>query len=90
MQTPVIILRDGWNEETLTHEFAHHLRHADETRGEIARTPFRMNANGERILSDRYPGNEYNSARNLEEAATVAESLVRIQKPSDGANGHYA
>ena len=30
------------------------------------------------------------TAINLEEAATVAESLVRIQEPSSGANGYYA
>ena len=90
LKTPVIILKKGWNEETLVHEFTHHLRHVDETRDGLTRTPFRMNDNGERVSSLVYRDNEFNSLCNLEEASTVAESLVRIQKPSVGANGYYA
>ena len=41
------------------------------------------------MSSRAYDRKEYNSAVNLEEAATVAESLVRIQAPSKGANGYY-
>lgn len=33
LKTPVIILRPGWDEETLVHEFTHHLRFMDDTRG---------------------------------------------------------
>ena len=90
LKTPVIILRKGWDEETLVHEFTHHLRHADATRDGLTRTPFRMNDRGERIDPIVYRADEFNSLRNLEEASTVAESLVRIQKPSVGANGYYA
>ncbi|MBE6518298.1 MAG: hypothetical protein E7Z70_01970 [Thermoplasmata archaeon] len=90
LKTPVIILGKDWNEETLVHEFTHHLRHVDETRGGLTRTPLKLNENGERISSTRYAPKEYNSALNLEEASTVAESLVRIQAPSAGANGYYA
>lgn len=90
LKTPVIILRKGWDEETLVHEFTHHLRHADATRDGLTRTPFRMNDRGERIDPIVYRDDEFNSLRNLEEASTVAESLVRIQKPSQGANGYYA
>lgn len=90
LKTPVIILGRNWNEETLVHEFTHHLRHVDETRGGITRTPLRLNENGERVSSARYDRREFNSAVNLEEASTVAESLVRIQAPSTGANGYYA
>lgn len=90
LKTPVIILRKGWDEETLVHEFTHHLRHADATRDGLTRTPFRMNDRGERIDPIVYRADEFNSLRNLEEASTVAESLVRIQKPSQGANGYYA
>lgn len=91
LKTPVIILKKGdWNEETLVHEFTHHLRHVDETRGDLTRTPLKLNENGERISSLLYRPEEFNSAINLEEASTVAESLVRIQEPSSGANGYYA
>lgn len=90
LKTPVIILGKDWNEETLVHEFTHHLRHVDETRGGLTRTPLKLNAAGERVSMRDYTQKEYNSATNLEEAATVAESLVRIQEPSSGPNGYYA
>ena len=89
LKTPVIILGKNWDEETLVHEFTHHLRHVDQTRGGLTRTPLKLNAGGERVSSRAYDTREYNSAVNLEEAATVAESLVRIQAPSKGANGYY-
>ena len=78
MKTPVIVLRPGWDEETLVHEMTHHLRQEDVTRGGIARTPMKLNAMGEKISSKRQDRSEYNSSLNLEEAATVAESLIRV------------
>lgn len=90
LKTPVIILGRDWDEETLVHEFTHHLRHVDDTREGLTRTPFRINDNGERLPSTVYKNSEFNSMRNLEEASTVAESLVRIQEPSGYANGYYA
>ena len=90
LKTPVIILGRNWDEETLVHEFTHHLRHVDATREGLTRTPLKLNAAGERVSSIRYDPREFNSALNLEEASTVAESLVRIQEPSSGANGYYA
>ncbi len=89
LKTPVIILGKNWDEETLVHEFTHHLRHVDQTRGGLTRTPLKLNAGGERVSSRAYDTRAYNSAVNLEAAATVAESLVRIQAPSKGANGYY-
>ena len=89
IKTPTIILRKGWDEETLVHEFTHHLRHVDVTRDGLTRSPYKFNAAGERTPSYLYPGNEFNSARNLEEASTVAESYVRIQDAPDGATGYY-
>lgn len=87
LKTPVIILRPGWDEETLVHEFTHHLRFMDDTRGGLTRTPHKLNERGEWVP---FPKREENSASNLEEAATVAESLVRIQSPSVGVNGYYS
>jgi len=81
LKIPVIILKKGWSEETLVHEFIHHLRHVDETRGGLTRTPMKLNADGERRSSMSYGSvNEFNSATNLEEAATVAESYARSQE----------
>lgn len=90
LKTPVIILGPGWNEETLAHEFLHHLRHVDDTRDALTRSPYPFREDGERRSMRYMPESERNSLSNLEEAATVAESLVRIQAPSDGANGYYA
>ncbi len=88
IKTPIIILRPGWDEETLVHEFTHHLRQCDETRGGLARSPFRFNQQGERKSYTRNEVGEFNSARNLEEACTVSESYVRSKKV-DGPNGYY-
>ena len=59
----------------------------DDTRGGLTRTPHKLNERGEWVP---FPKREENSASNLEEAATVAESLVRIQSPSAGVNGYYS
>ena len=88
IKTPIIILRPGWDEETLSHEFTHHLRQTDETRGGLTRSPFKFNKKGERKSYWSSETAEFNSARNLEEAATVAESYVRTQKV-EGVNGYY-
>lgn len=90
LKTPVIILGKDWDEETLVHEFTHHLRHVDDTRDGLTRTPFKLNDNGERMGYSRTNMTEFNSAKNLEEASTVAESLTRIQNASAGPNGYYA
>lgn len=89
VKAPIIILRSGWDEETLVHEFTHHMRHVDPTRDGLTRTPFRLNEQGERdsFMTDQ---KDFNSCRNLEEAATVGESLVRLHQPSDGPNGYFA
>lgn len=89
LKTPVIILGKGWNEETLVHEFTHHMRHVDTTRGGLTRTPFRMNSNGERVSSREYSTKDWNSSKNLEEASTVAESYARSHKV-DTVNGYYS
>lgn len=86
IKTPMIILREGWDEETLVHEFTHHLRFVDNTREGLTRTAHKVNDKGE---WSPLPKKEENSARNLEEAATVTESLVRIQEPSKYANGYF-
>lgn len=86
LKTPVIILGKNWSEEDLVHEFIHHLRHVDTTRDGLTRSPFKFNEQGERVPMGNK--SESNSARNLEEAATVGESYVRTHK-IEGANGYY-
>lgn len=88
LKTPVIVLRPGWDEETLVHEVTHHLRHVDETRSGLTRSPYKFNDKGERKPSYVYPGNEFNSCRNLEEATTVAESYARAETIV-APNGYY-
>lgn len=88
VKTPIIVLRPGWNEEVLVHEFNHHLRHVDTTRSGLTRTPFKQNSDGENRPPYDYGRREFNSARNLEEAANVAESYVRAQS-IDGPTGYY-
>lgn len=88
VKTPVIVLRPGWDEETLVHEFGHHLRHVDASRSGLTRTPFKQNSKGENRPTWDYGPGEFNSARNLEEAATVAESYVRA-KEVKAATGYY-
>lgn len=90
INTPIIILKPGWDEETLVHEFTHHLRQSDETRGGLARTPFRMNSKGERKTYSQKEASEFNSARNLEEACTVSESYVRTHDvDTEKPTGYY-
>lgn len=90
INTPIIILRPGWDEETLVHEFTHHLRQSDETRGGLARTPFKVNSKGERKSYTKSEVKEFNSARNLEEASTVSESYIRTHDVNtDKPNGYY-
>lgn len=89
LKTPVIILRPGWSEETLVHEFTHHLRFTDPTRGGLARSPHHFNEGGEVKPYYRSQRREYNSARNLEEACTVSESYVRASAIDSPPNGYY-
>lgn len=92
-KTPTIALKPGWDEDTLVHEFTHHLRHRDLTRTGMTKTPFPVNDKGER--TDYYLGDysggarEFNSRRNLEEAATVAEAATRTRKPAAFPSGYY-
>ncbi len=88
-KTPLIMLGPNWDEDTLVHEFTHHLRHADETRGGLTRTPYRLNERGERMMADGMGDYEFNSARNLEEAATVAETTARTRLPTKSPTGYY-
>lgn len=89
LKTPLIILRPGWSEETLVHEFTHHLRYTDQTRGGLARSPLRFNEGGKVKPYYRSQEHEFNSAKNLEEACTVSESYVRASAIDSPPNGYF-
>ena len=89
VKTPLIVLGPNWDEDTLVHEFTHHLRQTDSMRGGVVRTPFRLNEKGERKSYYAGQESEYNSARNLEEAATVAEAATRTREPCGWPTGYY-
>ncbi len=84
--TPIIILKRNWDEDTLVHEFTHHLRNVDVTRGGLTRTPFPLTEEGKIRWTGGY---EFNGARNLEEASTVAEATVRTREPCAMPTGYY-
>ena len=65
LKTPVIILGPDWNEETLAHEFLHHLRHVDDTRDALTRSPYPFREDGERRSMRYMPESERNSLSNL-------------------------
>jgi hypothetical protein len=88
---PQIVLERDADEDTITHEFVHHLRFADETRGDVARTPYPVDEGGK--LDARIWGtlsrDELASLKNIEEAATVAEATSRTRKPATLPTGYY-
>lgn len=77
METPVIVAK-MLDEDTVTHEFTHHLRQTDPKRTGFSKTPYDLDENGHMIRGE---GVSYESYSNLEEAATVAETTARTRKP---------
>lgn len=92
LSTPEIILRPGWDEDTLTHEFIHHLRATDKTRGGLTKSPMKFAADGRELTRPSHydSRSDYNARLNLEEAATVAESTARTRKYNEHPTGYYA
>lgn len=87
-ESPMIVLRPGFTEETLIHEFTHHLRFGEAGRDDVIRTPFNVDDTGYR-LDSVLEGPAEKDMSNLEEAATVAETTARVShitKP----DGYYS
>ena len=84
-ETPVIVVKD-LSEDTITHEFVHHLRQTDPKRTGHSRTPYVFDDKGYVITGK---GRSYESYSNLEEAGTVAEATARTRKPTDSPTGYY-
>lgn len=89
IDTSHITLKPGCSEDTITHEFVHHLRFVDESRKGLARTPQPKDQDGK--LSDTYrfmkPA-QRGAISNLEEAATVAEAAGRTREDNPP-SGYY-
>ena len=86
--TAAIVARD-LDEDTITHEFVHHLRQAPTPRSKrtgFATTPYDLDPSGHMV---RKQGVSYDSYANLEEAATVAETTVRTRKPARACGYFY-
>ena len=88
VKTPKIVLMPGADEDTVTHEMLHHMRREDPYRGGVAKTPFPLDDKGVLHWTE-IDGKEFQSMRNLEEAATVAEAAIRTQKPCEHPTGYY-
>lgn len=86
--TPLIKLCPGAGADTITHEFVHHLRRVDESRGGVTRTPMKLDEGN--LLNRKFLySKEWDSAVNLEEAATVAETTARTRKRTQHPTGYY-
>lgn len=90
VKIPQIVVDPGASEDTITHEFVHHLRRVDDSRGGIARCPFPLTE--EKALGDGYMAlskQQQGALNNWEEAATVAEATVRTRQPEPRPTGYY-
>ena len=85
---PVINLVPDARDDTIVHEFIHHLRTMDVNRSGIARTPVCVNENGETIESSIHKKYEFDIS-NVEESATVAETTAR-RRSVGGISGYFS
>jgi len=88
---PQIVLESGADEDTITHEFTHHLRFTDETRDDVSRTPYPVNDDGciDAVAWGTMTKDELATLKNMEEAATVAEATSRTRRPTERPTGYY-
>jgi len=88
---PQIVLEKGADEDTITHEFTHHLRFTDESRDDVSRTPYPVNDSGQidSVAWGRMTKDELATLKNMEEAATVAEATSRTRRPTTTPTGYY-
>jgi len=85
---PTVKVAPDSRDDTVVHEFVHHLRAADEGRKGITRTPFPMNEERE-ILSGGIIEKYTYDALNVEESATVAETTAR-RRSVGGRSGYFS
>ena len=89
VDVPEIVLMRGADEDTITHEFTHHMRHTDPTRTGVSRTPFPLDEDGKVDIYLLDLNGDLKSVRNLEEAATVAEAATRTREACKAPTGYY-
>jgi len=85
---PTIKLTPDSRDDTVVHEFVHHLRAVDEDREGITSTPFPMNEEGELVESDIVEKYKY-ELLSVEESATVAETTAR-RRSVGGRSGYFS
>lgn len=87
VDTPVIVLKPGTSDETIVHEFCHHLRAVDPSRSGLTKTPMNIAADGRAVPS--YFQSDYDSRITLEEAANVTETTGRTKELDRTHCGYY-
>ena len=85
--TPQIVMLPGANDETIVHEFCHHLRAVDPSRTGLTKTPYSISAD-DRELPICYQ-QDYEEKCTLEEAGTVAETTGRTKGLEETDTGYY-
>ena len=85
-ECPIIVLKKGWYEDTLTHEMVHCARQFDEDRTGMAMFAYPMDEDRIKLPVDEA---ERRNMSNLEEACTVAETLTRTREPAEVIAGYY-
>ena len=89
VSTPRIVLEPLADEDTITHEFIHHLRRVDGDRDGVARCPYPVTDEG-MLEPDLLTRTDYGSMTNWEEAATVTEATARTKEKSTPPCGYYS
>ncbi len=87
VSTPIIVLEPNASDETICHEFGHHLRAADPSRSGLTKAPYTIAADG-RVVPYCFQRN-YPEKVNLEEAANVAETTGRTRGLDKTNCGYY-
>jgi len=87
VDTPEIVLEPNPSDETIVHEFCHHLRAVDPSRSGLTKTPYSISAD-DRELPPRYQEN-FEAKCTLEEAGTVAETTGRTKGLDKTESGYY-
>lgn len=87
VDSPEIVLRPFADDETIVHEFGHHLRCVDAKRKGITKCPFPQGYDGR--AAPFFDQRKYDAMANLEEAGNVAEVTGRTIGLDETNTGYY-
>ncbi len=87
VDSPTIVLRPFSDDETIVHEFGHHLRAVDPARTGVTKSPYRTSEEG--VTLPVLSQGQYNELSTLEEAANVAEVTGRTVGLDMTNTGYY-